>query len=68
MELIDEGQPFRVVVDIASTEQAMRNVLTMLRPVTPGRLIVVFGAAGERDPGAPRGHRARRRRDWRTTP
>ena len=31
MELIDEGQPFRVVVDIASTEQAMRNVLRMLQ-------------------------------------
>lgn len=54
MELIDEGQPFRVVVDIASTEQSMRNVLRMLRPVTPGKLIVMFGAAGERD-------RARRR-------
>ena len=51
MELIDEGQPFRVVVDIASTEQAMRNVLRMLRPITTGKLIVVFGAAGERDPG-----------------
>jgi UDP-N-acetylmuramoyl-L-alanyl-D-glutamate--2,6-diaminopimelate ligase len=51
MELIDEGQPYRVVVDIASTEQAMRNVLSMLRPVTPGKLIVLFGAAGERDPG-----------------
>jgi len=49
MELIDEGQPFRVVVDIASTEQAMRNVLRMLKPLTAGRLIVVFGAAGERD-------------------
>jgi UDP-N-acetylmuramoyl-L-alanyl-D-glutamate--2,6-diaminopimelate ligase len=51
MELIDEGQPFRVVVDIASTEQAMRNVLRMLRPVTSGKLIALFGAAGERDPG-----------------
>lgn len=49
MEVIDEGQPFRVIVDIASTEQAMRNVLSVLRPATPGRLIVVFGAAGERD-------------------
>ncbi len=49
MEVIAEGQPFRVVVDIASTEQAMRNVLSVLRPATPGRLIVVFGAAGERD-------------------
>ena len=40
-----------MVVDIASTEQAMRNVLRMLKPVTEGKLIVVFGAAGERDPG-----------------
>jgi UDP-N-acetylmuramoyl-L-alanyl-D-glutamate--2,6-diaminopimelate ligase len=49
MELIDEGQPYRVVVDIASTGQAMSNVLRMLRPITPGKLIVLFGAAGERD-------------------
>jgi UDP-N-acetylmuramoyl-L-alanyl-D-glutamate--2,6-diaminopimelate ligase len=55
MELIDEGQPFRVVVDIASTEQAMRNVLQMLSDVTKGRIIVVFGAAGERDPARRRG-------------
>ncbi len=55
MELIDEGQPYRVVVDIASTEQSMRNVLGMLRAVTGGRLIVVFGAAGERDPARRRG-------------
>ncbi len=55
MEIIDEGQPFRVVVDIASTEQSMRNVLKMLRPVTKGKLIVLFGAAGERDAARRRG-------------
>jgi len=49
MERIDAGQPFTVIVDIASTGQAMRNVLSVLKPATPGRLIVVFGAAGERD-------------------
>lgn len=49
MESIDAGQPFRVIVDIASTEQSMRNVLQQLRMVTQGRLLVVFGAAGERD-------------------
>jgi UDP-N-acetylmuramoyl-L-alanyl-D-glutamate--2,6-diaminopimelate ligase len=49
MEIIDATQPFRVIVDIASTEQAMRNVLRVMRPTTEGRLIVVFGAAGERD-------------------
>jgi UDP-N-acetylmuramoyl-L-alanyl-D-glutamate--2,6-diaminopimelate ligase len=55
MELIDEGQRFRVVVDIASTEQSMRHVLRMLKQATPGRLIVVFGAAGERDAARRRG-------------
>jgi UDP-N-acetylmuramoyl-L-alanyl-D-glutamate--2,6-diaminopimelate ligase len=55
LELIEEGQPYRVVVDIASTEQAMRNVVRMLRAVTHGRIIVLFGAAGERDPARRRG-------------
>jgi UDP-N-acetylmuramoyl-L-alanyl-D-glutamate--2,6-diaminopimelate ligase len=50
MERIDEGQPFAVFVDIASTGAAMENVLNALRPATAGRLWVVFGAAGGRDP------------------
>ena len=51
LELIDEGQPFRVVIDIASTPEALRRVLDVLRPATEGKLIAVFGCAGERDPG-----------------
>lgn len=50
MEMIDCGQPFRVVVDIASTPDALQHVLQVLRYLTDGRLIVVFGCAGERDP------------------
>ncbi len=49
MEEIDAGQPFRVVVDIASTPEALHRVLEVLRGVTEGRLCVVFGCAGERD-------------------
>lgn len=49
LELVDEGQAFRVVVDIASTPGALRRVLETLRPVTEGQLIAVFGCAGERD-------------------
>ena len=51
MELIDAGQPFSVVVDIASTPQALTNVLGVLRTACRGRLWAVFGCAGERDPG-----------------
>lgn len=51
MELIDAGQPFSVVVDIASTPEALSNVLNVLRPACRGRLWAVFGCAGERDPG-----------------
>jgi UDP-N-acetylmuramoyl-L-alanyl-D-glutamate--2,6-diaminopimelate ligase len=50
MERIDAGQPFAVVVDYAHTADSLGKVLRMLRPVTHGRLIAVFGSAGERDP------------------
>jgi len=50
MEVIDCGQPFSVIVDIASTAEALRRVLGVLRPLTAHRLWVVFGCAGERDP------------------
>jgi UDP-N-acetylmuramoyl-L-alanyl-D-glutamate--2,6-diaminopimelate ligase len=51
MEVIDAGQPFSVVVDIASTSQALANILGVLRTACRGRLWAVFGCAGERDPG-----------------
>ncbi len=50
MERIDAGQPFTVIVDYAHTADSLGQVLAMLRAVTTGRLIVVFGSAGERDP------------------
>ena len=51
MERIEAGQPFDVIVDYAHTGDAVRKVLEVLRDVTGGRLIIVVGAAGERDPG-----------------
>jgi UDP-N-acetylmuramoyl-L-alanyl-D-glutamate--2,6-diaminopimelate ligase len=51
LQRVDAGQPFEVVIDIASTPEALRRVLDTLRPLTQGKLIAVFGAAGERDPG-----------------
>ncbi|MFN2520229.1 MAG: UDP-N-acetylmuramoyl-L-alanyl-D-glutamate--2,6-diaminopimelate ligase [Candidatus Limnocylindria bacterium] len=49
MERIECGQPFSVVVDYAHTPESLDKVLALLRPLTTGRLIAVFGSAGERD-------------------
>jgi UDP-N-acetylmuramoyl-L-alanyl-D-glutamate--2,6-diaminopimelate ligase len=49
MARVEAGQPFTVIVDYAHTEDSLRKVLEILRPLTAGRLILVFGSAGERD-------------------
>jgi UDP-N-acetylmuramoyl-L-alanyl-D-glutamate--2,6-diaminopimelate ligase len=50
LELVDRGQDFLAVVDYAHKPGALRAVLeTLRRP--EGRLAVVFGAGGNRDPG-----------------
>ncbi len=51
MERIDMGQPFSVVVDYAHTGDSVRKVLSVLREIAERNLIIVAGAAGERDPG-----------------
>lgn len=49
MERINEGQPFTVIVDYAHTPDSLEKVLAILRPLTRGKLMAVFGSAGERD-------------------
>ena len=49
MNIIDEGQPYTVIVDYAHAPDALEKVFASL-PKINGRIISVHGGAGRRDP------------------
>jgi UDP-N-acetylmuramoyl-L-alanyl-D-glutamate--2,6-diaminopimelate ligase len=51
MQLVGEKNGAAIFVDYAHTPDALATVLAAARPHAAGRLVVVFGAGGDRDPG-----------------
>jgi len=49
LEPVANDRGVRILVDYAHTPDALARALAALRPLTPGRLMVVFGCGGDRD-------------------
>jgi UDP-N-acetylmuramoyl-L-alanyl-D-glutamate--2,6-diaminopimelate ligase len=49
LEAVEGAGDISVLVDYAHTDDALKNVLSTLAPLTKNRLITVFGCGGDRD-------------------
>jgi len=48
-ERVEAGQKFPVIVDFAHSPDSLTKLLETVKPLTKGKLILVFGCPGERD-------------------
>ena len=48
-ELVDNDKGLTIMIDYAHSEDSLKNILTAVKLYTKGRIICVFGSAGDRD-------------------
>jgi len=48
-ELVNEDQPFPIIVDYAHTPDSLENVLKTIKSMAKGKIFVVVGCGGDRD-------------------
>lgn len=48
-EIVHINKPYKVMIDFAHTPDGLYNILSTVKEFCKGRLITVFGAAGDRD-------------------
>lgn len=51
LERLEAPNGAAVFVDYSHTDGALQSVLSILRPLTPGKIVTVFGCGGDRDRG-----------------
>lgn len=49
LERVQNEYPFEIFIDYAHTDDALKNVLSVLRELKPNKIITVFGCGGDRD-------------------